>query len=384
MPFAMADAPPGDWDGLVILCGSVRWDGSRLGSNFLARALARHVPVLYVDPPVSIARSGGRRRGVVTLEQVDERLARVTPVAPPAKDRPGVLPVTNALFRWTLHHAARRLGGNVRAVISGPVKHNPFGVVGEGRRIFRVSDDFAAGGGLTPLSRDRLAAMERALAGAADAVVCASPVLVDKWRAEGYDPVLVPNGCDAEFLAGARADGTPRPGEVDLPAPVAGYLGQLSTRIDLDLLHRVAAAGHSLLLVGQRRADLAERDLHTLVDRPNVCWVDGRPFEELLPYLAAMDVGLVPYTLGEFNRASFPLKTLEYLAAGLPVVSTDLPATRWLDSADVHIAADADRFVDAIRAAAATSRRPDAVAARQRFAAGHSWDARATAYLDLL
>jgi teichuronic acid biosynthesis glycosyltransferase TuaH len=47
-------------------------------------------------------------------------------------------------------------------------------------------------------------------------------------------------------------------------------------------------------------------------------------------YRAAIDVGITPYTESDFNRASFPLKTLEYLAAGRPVVSTDLPGARWL------------------------------------------------------
>ena len=43
-----------------------------------------------------------------------------------------------------------------------------------------------------------------------------------------------------------------------------------------------------------------------------------------------MDVGLTPYADTPFNEASFPLKTLEYFSAGLPVVSTDLPGSRWL------------------------------------------------------
>jgi teichuronic acid biosynthesis glycosyltransferase TuaH len=80
-------------------------------------------------------------------------------------------------------------------------------------------------------------------------------------------------------------------------------------------------------------------------------------------YLAAIDIGITPYTSSEFNRASFPLKTLEYLAAGRPVVSSDLPGARWLhddlaaaDQAPAEImtlASTPAEFVSAVRRLAA-------------------------------
>ncbi len=79
-----------------------------------------------------------------------------------------------------------------------------------------------------------------------------------------------------------------------------------------------------------------------------MAWVGRRAFEELPAYLRLMNVGLTPYTDTPFNRASFPLKTLEYLAAGLPVVSTDLPATRWLNTDLVRIADSQSDFVSAV------------------------------------
>lgn len=382
MPTAMADVRPGDWDGLVILCGSVSWDGSRLGSNFLADALARRVPVLYVDPPVSLLRRGVSP--VPRVVQVGDTLMRATPAAPPAKDRPAVLPLTNAAYRAAIRTAARRLGGDVDAVISGPVKYDPFGVAGERARVFRASDDFAAGAPLTGLGAARLAELEGGLARRATDVVCISEVLVEKWRTQGFDPVLIPNGCDAAFLARVVHGGVLPAPEVHLPRPIAGYLGQLSTRIDLTLLLALADAGVSVLLVGKHRADLPGAELQSLLSRPTVQWVGSRSFDDLLPYLAAMDVGLVPYTQSAFNRASFPLKTLEYLGAGRPVVSTDLPATRWLDTDLVTIATGARQFVTAVQDAARTSGEPGRTAARLAFAAAHSWEARAATYLELL
>jgi teichuronic acid biosynthesis glycosyltransferase TuaH len=115
-------------------------------------------------------------------------------------------------------------------------------------------------------------------------------------------------------------------------------------------------------------------------------------------YLAAADVGITPYTASAFNRASFPLKTLEYLGAGLPVVSTDLPGARWLldDLARTDPAADqimtlaaapAEVVAEVRRMAGEPGREPDREqrepdreqrADRCRaFAARHSWARRA-------
>ena len=107
-------------------------------------------------------------------------------------------------------------------------------------------------------------------------------------------------------------------------------------------------------------------------------------FDELPRYLQLMDVGIVPYVDSAFNRSSFPLKTLEYLAAGRPVVATGLPSVRWLESPDVSIADDAAMFADAVAAAVAQPRRECDVRRRQAFAGRHTWDERARAFAAII
>jgi glycosyltransferase involved in cell wall biosynthesis len=43
-------------------------------------------------------------------------------------------------------------------------------------------------------------------------------------------------------------------------------------------------------------------------------------------YLRGFDVALLPCPLNDYTRSMFPMKFFEYLAAGVPVVATDLPA----------------------------------------------------------
>ena len=81
-----------------------------------------------------------------------------------------------------------------------------------------------------------------------------------------------------------------------------------------------------------------------------------------------MDVGLLPYDFSPFNVGSFPLKTLEYLAAGLPVVATSLPAIRWLDSPHIITADTASEFATQVTRVLASGSSSEEVAERQRFA----------------
>ena len=85
----------------------------------------------------------------------------------------------------------------------------------------------------------------------------------------------------------------------------------------------------------------------------------------------------MPYRDSPFNRGSFPLKTLEYLAAGRAVVATDLPAIRWLATELVCIADGAAGFADQVDRLLAQPGTPDMLARRQAFAARHSWAGRA-------
>jgi len=112
------------------------------------------------------------------------------------------------------------------------------------------------------------------------------------------------------------------------------------------------------------------------MERPNVHWVGPRSYAELPAVLAAAEVWMLPYADSEFNRASFPLKLLEYLAAGRRVVATDLPAVQWLDSELIVTAAGAKGFAAAVESELSRPWAVGEAAARTAFAAGHGWPER--------
>ncbi|HLZ39271.1 MAG TPA: glycosyltransferase [Mycobacteriales bacterium] len=390
-----APALPGNWDGLVVVCGTTPWHGNRFCDQHIAEQLTRFAPVLYVDPPVSpveARRDPAAARRWRELGLVLERpgLARLTPPAPPGKERPGIKPVTVSLTRAAMARATRRLGARRVAAVIVPSLNRLFGACGEQRRVFYAKDDYVAGAELMATVPRRLRRRERLQPAAADLVVAVSPVLAERYRRSGHEVLFLPSGCDAPRFA--ATDDTPLPADVGHAGAVAGFVGHLSDRVDVALLEAIADrdadrgadrgagrgadGGYELLLVGDRQASCDANRFASLLARPNVRWVGPRPFAALPGYLRAVRVGLVPYTDSAFNRASFPLKTLEYLAAGRAVVATDLPAIRWLDSEHVRVARRAAEFVDAVDAAVRVPLSPALVAARRAFAARHSWSAR--------
>jgi teichuronic acid biosynthesis glycosyltransferase TuaH len=375
---------PEDWKGLVVLCAANNWDGIKLADQHMAEHLSRHVPVLYVDPPMSRLTPRHRPELKAALRRprlrlLAPRLARLTPVVPPKGRHHLLVPVTDLLLRHLLRRATKALGVAPRAVIVTEPSCPAFGAAGEEVSVFWAQDDFSGGAALMGLDAERVRRAELNAARTSDLIITSSPAMRDHWADRGFPSVMIPFGCDASAFA---ASDLPAP-DVRVSSPTAGFVGHLNGRTDLSLLEAVADI-MSLLLVGPIAPEFEPARVKRLLARENVQWAGPRPFQDLPAYLTAIDVGLVPYDHAAFNIGSFPLKTLEYLAAGVPVVATGLPATRWLDTELILIEDAPDRFAAAARSAAERRRDAAAVRARKSFAARHDWESRAQEMAELL
>jgi glycosyltransferase involved in cell wall biosynthesis len=153
---------------------------------------------------------------------------------------------------------------------------------------------------------------------------------------------LFPSGVEPEHFAVAAGL---RP--QSRPTPVAGYVGVIDERVDLDLLRDVAHAlpDWQIEVVGP----VAKIDPESLPDAPNLVYPGAQPYARLPQVMAGFDVALMPFALNEATRSISPTKTLEYFAAGLPVVSTRVPDVVADHGAHVELADDGPAFADAIR-----------------------------------
>jgi teichuronic acid biosynthesis glycosyltransferase TuaH len=366
--------------GLIVVCAANNYDTVKVADHHMAERLACLSHVLYVDPPLS--RLSPRNKPELAPSLAGPRLRfvsggfwRLTPVVGPGPLRPGMRPVTERLVRRALAHAVRRIGLPVRAVISAWPAIDVFGACSERIRVWWAQDDFAAGAGLMGHVAEQVAAAEQARLRRSDFVVAANPVIAARLGAAGHDVELIPYGSDPETFAAPPSPAGPT---ADAIPPVAALVGQLNERIAPHLLEAVADRAVPLLLVGPA-AQSGSDWLRRLTDRPGVTWVGAQPFSALPALLSRAHVGLVPYADSAFNRGSFPLKTLEYLSAGLPVVATGLPATRWL-SADADLITIADHpadFADAVVRAVSSPSTPELRDRCRAFARAHSYEQRA-------
>ena len=115
-------------------------------------------------------------------------------------------------------------------------------------------------------------------------------------------------------------------------------------------------------------------DVSALAAEPNVHLLGPRPYEGLPAVLRGADAGLIPYVRSALTDSIFPMKVYEYLAAGLPVVATPLPALAGVGGH--RHGAGRRRLPAALDARAAARTRPQRRAERSRGGVAHSWDAR--------
>lgn len=158
-----------------------------------------------------------------------------------------------------------------------------------------------------------------------------------------------------------------------LPRPWFGYGGSINHRTDWDLMRELARRTcGSVVVVGPAINDEGRRQVVSPENPPNLIFLGHRDADVAPNYIAAFDVGLIPYALIPFNLGSNPVKTYDYLAAGRPVVATDLPALHPL-APHVAIAKDEDEFIRmALDAAAAPM---SGATQRQALAREYSYDA---------
>ena len=239
--------------------------------------------------------------------------------------------------------------------------------------IYHCVDDIAAQPGIDGSS---FRASEARFAARADLVLASAPSLAARLGDISDNVLYVPNVADVELFSSALRDGPVDLGMADLPRPRIVFTGALvRTKLDMGLLFVLARARRdwSFALVGPTGPGDPRADMSGLASEPNIYLLGPRPYEALPEVLRGADAGLIPYSLNQLTASIFPMKVYEYLAAGLPVVATALPALAGVEM--VATAADAHGMVGLLEQAMAEDS-DELRAARSRAAQAHSWELR--------
>lgn len=363
-----------------IICFADDWEGNPTSKTHIMRILATKNRVLWVNSlgmrrPSASGRDVRRllfklRRTVVGCVEVEPNLFVANPLVLPL---PGVELVErlNAaiLARW-LGNLCRR-HSMARPILWSFLPYvNPLvGRLNEQMVIYYCVDEYAAFSGMP---REALVRMERDLVRRAHIVFASCEQLCAERRVLNPNTHFIPHGVDVAHFSRALDPATSVPDDVGgLPRPVIGFFGLLADWVDLDLVRALALArpGWSFALVGR-----VETDLGPLRKLANVHVLGNKPYGSLPGYCRGFDVGIIPFRLNALTVRANPLKLREYLAAGLPVVSTPLPEVARYDGL-VALADSVESSLAAIEAA--LGQRSEAMARRRVEAMrGESWAAR--------
>lgn len=369
---------------IIVFSGDDWSSGLKTTKYHVARQLARHNNVLFVNS-VGLRRptASGRhlKRAVGKLltffkgpVSVPEGLHVYTPIIFPfARDNRLVKFFNSLLLRLCMRRLKSRLGLDDPIVIAFTVSFN--GVIDslDARAVvYYCIDDLSSFPGI---DREWFEREEEWLLSRADCTIACSEELHAALHRKGHQTHYVPHGVDWQLFRRAVTEQYPLPEDMrDIPEPRLGFYGFLTAEwIDFPLLKRMAAEHPDwhIVLIGKPDVKL---DIPAIIPEPNIHYLGLKPFEELPAYTRHFSVGLIPFIINPITYHCSPLKLLEYLSGGLPVVSSDIPEVRKYGT-DAHVARSPDEFI-AMCETALREGDPQSRDRRSRAAEVHSWEKR--------
>ena len=364
---ALAPAAP---PAAVLLCLShLRWDFVfQRPQHLMAQAAAAGYRTVFFEEPLPATADGGGPH--LRTRIAPEGVLVATPMLPPGLDA------------TVADTAQRDLLDGLLADLAAPVAvawyYTPMALAFAGHlrppvTVFDSMDELSAFRGASP----RLALLERRLLKQADLVFGGGRSLYEAKRHLHPRVHLFPSSVDAAHFRAARSGPDPSgepADQAELPRPRIGFFGVIDERMDYELVEAVAARRPEwqLVMVGPT----AKIDPASLPRRPNLHWLGMKSYAELPTYLAGWDAGLMPFALNEATRFISPTKTPEFLAAGVPLVSTPVPdvVADWGTAGTVAIADGPDAVVAALDTAMARPLQPWLARVDRRLS-WLSWDA---------
>ncbi len=388
----MNDAPVGRD---VVLFSSADW-GDRYWTNkqhTAVRLAARGYRVLYVES-VGIRRPGlnaldlcriiGRiKRGLAPIREVSNNVWLLSPLTIPVGHRYAVV---GALNRWLLQSRIGRWLKQRGARLPIVWTYHPYmlalaDALKPGAIVYHSVDDLGA---IPNVDHTAYDAAEIKLLQRADHVFVTSRALYDRCVATaGARTRYFNNVADIDHFGTARGAIALAPDLEAIPRPRLMYIGALSDfKLDFTMIAEIAAARPEwhFVFIGDEREGQQSEDIARLAQRPNAHFLGWHAYADLPSYLRGADAALLPQQINDYTRSMFPMKFFEYLAAGLPIIATPLPALAEFASYH-HVAANAVEFIAAVENALQA---PMPLPLDHTILRANSWDARLDAMLAII
>ena len=366
--------------GRDIVCFSHDWTGDPLSKTHLMRVLSKDNRILWINaianrmPTVAgkdISRIFKKLKSFTEpVREVEKNIFVLNPLAIPAYGTQSVRKFNEKFLVSQVKKAMRKLNFTRPVnMIFNPAAGLVAGKIGEDTLVYYCVDEYTA---FTGASKG-LKEIEEELFRKADLVIVSAEKLLENKKQFNANTFIIRHGVDFNHFRKALDNETKIPGEIkNLPRPVIGFHGLLADWVDFELIKKTAEhfRDGSIVLIGKIAVD-AERKIKILDNIPNVHFLGRKSYDDLPCYCKGFDVALNPFAINDLTLAANPLKVREYLAAGLTVVSTDIPEVRILDNC--LIGETHEEFIRQIERALANPKPRSEISDAVR---GESWEAR--------
>jgi UDP-galactopyranose mutase len=363
--FPRAQLPPAHalspYEPPLVVYSHLRWDFVYQRPQQLMTRIARTREVVFVEEPVRGPRASWE------LSRPAANLVVAKPVTP--VDSPGFCDEQLPVLQRLLERILRWSGiGPHTAWLFTPMAWPLADALQPDTVVYDCMDELSKFAGAPA----QLAELERELLARASTVFTGGPSL-HRAKSELHPRVrCFPSAVDAQHF-GRRLRGTPLD-QAAIARPRLGFYGVIDERLDRALIDRIASARPEwqLVMVGP----VLKIPPDSLPQRPNIHYLGARRYEELPAYLDGWDVCLLPFAENDATRFISPTKTLEYMAAELPIVSTPIRDVSE-PYGDIVYVASPEQFVEACEHAlhAPSNERQARAARMRRVLARCSWDA---------
>ena len=354
----------------LIVFSHLRWSFVQARPQHLLARLTAHYPVLYVEEP--LYGPGAARLEHATPVEGVEVLRPRTPLALEGF-RDEQIALMSPLL---LQYLAQRQIDDYLCWFYTPMAQPLIAALAPRAVVYDCMEEWSARADCTP----ELQLREQRLLQEAGLVLAGGPSLYAAKQKLNPHVLCLPSAVDAEHFAPqkALADGAAVQRAEQLHArvgrPRLGFFGIIDGRVDTGLIGKLADAEPEweIVMVGP----VQDIDPLALPYRRNIHWLGRQPYELLPQLVAQWDACLLPYLLNDGTRFLSPTKTLEYLAAEKPVISTAVQDVLAMYGEVVHIGGDASSFVEACQHALSESghKRAERLSNMVAMVSRFSWD----------
>jgi UDP-galactopyranose mutase len=335
----------------LICISHLRWDFVWQRPQHILSRLAKHYRVFFVEEPMANTEIDAPRLEVMTGRGANP--VTVIRLQQPAQESRWIGhsdPETQASYERLLAEYFEQHGSQERILWLYTPMAAPFAaVLKPDILVYDVMDELSAFKGAPAALREQ----DRSMLRTADVVFTGGVSMYRARLPHANNIHLFPSGVEIEHFAEAKNPLALPQDIASLKGPLIGYFGVIDERMDMPVLSRLAESHPewNIVMLGP----VVKIDQTDLPQAPNLHFLGMKDYKELPSYLAHFDVALVPFAMNEATRFLSPTKTLEYLAAGKPVVAAPIADIVELYGDYVRIAETPDEFVTHVEAALSES-----------------------------